>query len=173
MLYVCITAIVSSMLWLPLYPLFSYCTIPCFLIVPSLVFSYCTIPCFFILPPCVDLKWYLNVVIIFLTYLSMHTSTVKYPRYNNWFNKWLTSRQCFLPPCLLLGYYCMRLLAFEAPFSDYSAKRLVLCPCKTNRIVAGLLWLIQTITHTWSVRSSSRSILFMPKTFSYCMAVLE
>ena len=138
-----------------------------------ILFSYCTIPCFLIVPPCVDLKWCPNVVIIFLTYLSMHTSTVKYPKWNNWFNKWLTSRQCFLPPCLLLEYYRMRLLVFEAPFFDYSAKRLVLYPCKTNRIVAGLLWWIQTITHTWSVSSSSQSILFMPKTFSYCMAILE
>ena len=45
--------------------------------------------------------------------------------------------------------------------------------CKINRIVAGVLQLIETITHAWSVSALSQRALFKSKTFSYCMVVLE
>ena len=38
---------------------------------------------------------------------------------------------------------------------------------KTNRIVAVVLQLIETITHAWSVSTSSQSALFKSKTLSY------
>ena len=80
-------------------------------------------------PPCISLRWCPDAVIIFLIYLSMHTyvhiSTVKHPK-----QKMVqqirsgTSRQ----GCLPLRHYCMMLLlvllGFDAPSSDYLAKRL-------------------------------------------------
>ena len=45
--------------------------------------------------------------------------------------------------------------------------------CKTNRIVAGVLQLIEAITHAWSVSALSQSTLFKSKTVSYRMVVLE
>ena len=37
--------------------------------------------------------------------------------------------------------------------------------CKTNRIVTGVLQSIETITHTWSVSTSSQSALFKQEHF--------
>ena len=45
------------------------------------------IPCFLLVPPCIGLRWFLDAVIIFLTYLSIHISTAKHPKQNKWFDK--------------------------------------------------------------------------------------
>ena len=126
------------------------------------------IPCFLIISPCI-----INAVIIFLLHLSVHTSIVKYPKQNKWLDEWWTSCKHCLIPCLRLRHYCMMLLAFDAPSSNYSAKRLVLVACKTNKIVTRLLLWIKTILHTWSVSTSHQSTLFKQKMLSYCMVVLE
>ena len=47
------------------------------------------------------------------------------------------------------------------------------CGCKTNRIVAGVLQLTETMMYAWSVSALSQSALFKPKTFSYGIVVLE
>ena len=137
---ICIMAIMSSTLWRPLYP------------------------CFLIVPHCIGLKWCSNIVIIFLIYLSIHTSTVEHPKQNEWFDMG-TSLQCCFSPHLPLKHYCMVLLALDSPSSTYLAKWLRWYAYKTNIIVAGLLQLIETITHTWSVRASSQDALLQPKFF--------
>ena len=114
MLWIRITPMVSSVLWRSLYPLL------------------------FIVSSWLGLKWCPNVAIIFLIYLSIHISIIKHLKQNKWLDKWWTSHQC----CLLLRLYCMMLLAFNVPSSDYSAKRLVSFACKTTRIVVQLLQLI-------------------------------
>ena len=45
--------------------------------------------------------------------------------------------------------------------------------CKTNIIIAGVLQLIETITHAWLVSTLSQSTLFKSNTFSYHVVVLE
>ena len=57
---------------------------------------------------------------------------------------------------------------FDAPSSNYLEEQLFYL---TNRIVAGLLQLIKTITHAWSVSAPSQSALFKPKMFSNCIVV--
>ena len=51
--------------------------------------------------------------------LSIHTSTVKHPKQNRWFDKRWTSCHCCLLPHLPLRHYCMMLLSLDAPSSDY------------------------------------------------------
>ena len=53
-----------------------------------------------------------------------------------------------LPPCIPLRHYCMMFLAFNAPSSAYLPRRFILLASKTNRIVAGLLQLIETAKPT-------------------------
>ena len=48
-----------------------------------------------------------------------------------------------------------------------------LLACKISRIVAGVLQLIETIAHAWSINALNQSALFKPRTFSYRMVVLE
>ena len=43
--------------------------------------------------------------------------------------------------------------------------------CKTNRIVAGILQSIETITHAWSVSALSQSALFKSKMLSSSTSV--
>ena len=45
------------------------------------------IPSFLIVPPCIGLRWFLDAVIIFLTYLSVYSSIAKHPKQNKWFDK--------------------------------------------------------------------------------------
>ena len=45
------------------------------------------IPSFLIVPPCIGLRWFLDTIIIFLTYLSIHISTAMHPKQNKWFDK--------------------------------------------------------------------------------------
>ena len=42
---------------------------------------------FLVVPPGISLRWFLDAVIIFLTYLSIHSSTAKHPKRNKWFDK--------------------------------------------------------------------------------------
>ena len=107
-----------------------------------------------------------KALITFLVYLSTHTFAVKYPKQNQWFDKWWSL------PCFLLRHYCMMLLAFDAPSSSYSARIRVSFPYRTNIIVAGLLQSLQIITHTWSVSASCQGTLFDPKTLFNCIVVL-
>ena len=90
-----ITAIISSMLWQPLYPFFSYCST----LYRLEVMSRC----------CNNL-------------LSIYISTVKHPKHNKWFKNSRTNRQCFLPLrhyCMML---LLMVLAFDAPSFDYLTK---------------------------------------------------
>ena len=61
----------------------------------------------------------------------------------------------------------------RCPFLRLFSKTTHSFACKTNRIVAGVLQSIETITHVWSVSASSHSALFKSKTFSYYMVALE
>ena len=63
------------------------------------------IPSFLIVPPCIGLRWFLDAVIIFLTYSSIHITTAKHPKQNKWLTNSGTSRQC----CLPIRCYCMML----------------------------------------------------------------
>ena len=64
-------------------------------------------------------------------------------------------------------------LAFEASSCDRDHLISKVCLYNTSRKVAGLLQLIQRITHTWSVSALCQSGLFQQKMFSYCIVVLE
>ena len=109
------------------------------------------IPCFLIVPPYIGLRWFYNPVIIFPIYLSIRISTLKHPKQNIWFNKWwnqssmLSSTKTLLYDVFILQCSFLRLLSKMTHSFD----------CKTNRIVAGLLQLIEIITHAWSVSASS------------------
>ena len=83
-------------------------------------------------------------------------------------HKWWTSRQCCNLPCLSLRHYCMMLVAFNSPSSSYSTRIRISFPYRINRIVAGLLQLIQIIMPTSSVSASCQSTLLEPKmSFNY------
>ena len=75
----------------------------------------------------------------------------------------ITSLQCYLLSCLPLMHYCMTVLVFESPSSDYSQKT-CLFACKANRIVTGLAYLASQ--HFVPERS------VQAKPFFYCMVVL-
>ena len=144
-----ITAIMPSTLWWPLYSLFSYC---------------------FTL---YRLRWCLDAVIIFLLYLSIHISTVKYPKQNKWFNKWRNQLSMLSSTKTLLYNALDCALGIQCSFLQLFSKAIHWFACKTNRTVTGVLQLIETIMHAWSVTTSSQSTQFKPKMFSYHIVVLE
>ena len=136
-----ITAIMSSWLWQPLYPLFSYCST---LYGHEVMFRCCN-----------DLSY-----IFIHTYVCI--STVKHPKQK-------MIQQIVEPVVNLpLRHYCMMillvLLGFDASSSDYLAKRLTHLLVKPTEWVAGVL-LTETVTYAWSVSTSLQSTLFKPKTF--------
>ena len=59
----------------------------------------------------------------------------------------------------------LMLLALDASSSGYLAKRLTHLFVNPVEMVAGVLQLIETIMHVWSVSALSQSALFKPKPF--------
>ena len=92
-------------------------------------------------------------------YLSIHISTVKHPKQNKWFDKW-QNHSSMLPSTKTLLYDAFA-YAFDLQFSFLwlFSKTTHLFACKTNRIVAGVLQLIEKITYTWSASSWCQSAL--------------
>ena len=96
-----------------------------------------------------------NVLIIFLAYLSIHTSAVRYPKQNQQeiSGKPVINAVLYLPFCWnWLRCYCMMILAFDTPSSNYSIRRCISLFYRSNRMIAGLLQSIQTITLAFCAR---------------------
>ena len=79
-----------------------------------------------------------------------------------------------LPSCKTLLYDAStHAFGLRYSFLRLLSKMTHLFACKTNRIVAGVLQSIETITHAWSVSTLSQSALFKSEMLSYRMVVLE
>ena len=144
-----ITAIVST-LWRPFYLLFSCCSILYRLEV---------------IPRCCN-----NLSYIFIhTYYHYQASKAK-----QMVRQTVEPVVMMLPSTKTLLYDAFgHAFVLRCSFLRLLSKMTHSFACTTNRIVAGVLQSIKTITHAWSVSTSSQSTLLKSKTFSYCMEVLE
>ena len=147
---ICIMALVSSSYaWWPLYPLFS-----CYITLIGL----CNV---------------LNVVIIFLINLPIHTSIVKHPKQNKWFknSEPVVSVGCSTSPSTKTLLHDA--FGLWGSFPDFCAKNLLHLLVKPkNSCWTPPIDSIATYSYLISQHFAC-SALFKPKTFSYCIIVLE
>ena len=145
---ICIMVLVSSSYaWWPLYPLFS---------------------CYITL---IGLSNVLNVVIIFVINLLIHTSIVKHPKQNKWSknSEPIVGVGCSTSPSTKTLLHDS--FGLWGSFPDYSAKNLLNLLVKPKNSC----WTpIDSNNHAYLVgQRFASSALFKPKTFSYCIIVLE
>ena len=108
---------------------------------------------FLIVPPCIGLRWFLDPVIIFLTYLSKHITTAKHPKQNKWFDE-QRNQSSMLPSSKTLLYDAFaHAFGLRYSFLQLLSKTTHLFACKTNRTVAGVL---QSIVNNYACLVSQR-----------------